>query len=316
MGSTTVRDRIIATAESRKGIPYCLPPDGQTTLDCSLFVLLTLRDAGVGLPPGARTAEQIRQACERIELDQTEPGDLLFFEHTYDPGGQPGPDGRIASHVGITLGNGNGQMWDCHSSSGDSGLPGVGITAINEYYWTPKLFEARRPPGLDGGSDAGESAGGAGEQGGGDAGQAGPGGALFRVTSTGVRLRENPGTAGQILVADLGEAAELVAVDDRQVAADGHTWRHVRATGGQEGWVAAEFVKSVPANLYEVTDDGVRLRGAPGLDGQVVTTLKKGMVLSGAHGDVREADGMTWRHVAANGSSGWVAAQYLARRGG
>ena len=312
MGAPAVRERIIATAASRKGILYCLPPDGVTTLDCSLFVLVTLRDAGVGLPGWARTAEQIRQACTRIELDETQPGDLLFFEHTYEPDGPPGPDGRIASHVGITLGPGNRQMWDCHASSGDSGLPGVGITQINEYYWDPKLFEARRPPGLDGGSDGGEAGGG--ERG--DGSRAGANGALFRVTTGGVRLRAAPSTSGQILVADLGESTELTAVDDQQVAADGHTWRHVQEPGGQVGWVAADFLEAVPPVLYTVTEDGVRLRAAPGLGGRIVTTLANGTLVTAVRRDAEHADGLAWRHVAVNESSGWIAAEYLARRDG
>ena len=321
MGASAVRERIIATAASREGTLYSLPPDGVTTLDCSLFVLVTLRDAGVGLPAWARTAEQIRQACTRIELDETEPGDLLFFEHTYEPDGEPGPDGRIASHVGITLGAGNRRMWDCHCSSGDSGLPGVGVTEINEYYWEPKLFEARRPPGLEGGTDGGTADGNAGgaEPGDGEPSDGEPGhaglGAVFRVTTGGVRLRAAPGTSGPIVVADLGEATELIAVDDRQVSADGHTWRHVRAPGGEVGWVASAFLKPVPPILYTVTEDGVRLRSAPGLGGRIESTLAQGTVVVDLRVDVEQADGRAWRHVAASGSRGWVAAEYLARRG-
>ena len=318
MGSTAVREQIIATAASRKGTPYCLPPDGVNTLDCSLFVLVTLRDAGVGLPSWARTAEQIRQACTPIALDQTEPGDLLFFEHTYDPGGEPGPDGRIASHVGITLGAGNRRMWDCHSSSGDSGPPGVGITEINEYYWEPKLFAARRPPGLVGdvgdGSDQTGSDGDGGT-GGGDIGHSGLGGAVFRVRTGGVRLRAAPGTSASILVADLGASTELMAIDDQAVPADGYTWRHVRAPAGQVGWVAGELLEAVPPTLYTVTEDGVRLRAAPGLGGGILATLARGTVVADLRADVEQADGRAWRRVATNGVSGWMAAEYLALRG-
>ena len=232
--------------------------------------------------------------------------------------GRPaGPDGRIATHVGITLGDGNRRMWDCHSSSGDSGPPGVGITEINQYYWEPKLFEARRPPGLDGGAESGggeRGAGGEHAQGGGDHEQTGPGG-LFRVTTGGVRLREAPGTTGQVLVADLGASTELVALDDQQVSADGHAWRHVRAPGGPVGWVAADFLEAVPPVLYAVTEGGVRLRAAPGLGGAIVATLAQGTIVTGIGRDVERADGLAWRQVAADGSSGWVAAEYLARRG-
>jgi hypothetical protein len=45
---TSQRDRILESAARRKGIPYRLDPpsDGVTTLDYSLFVKLTLEEAG------------------------------------------------------------------------------------------------------------------------------------------------------------------------------------------------------------------------------------------------------------------------------
>ena len=147
---TTIGDQILAVAEQRRGIRYRLPPDpnGATSLDCSLFVVLTYRDAGVGIPGGARTAEQIRQACQPIDRSSMQAGDLLFFENTYQAAGPPGPDGKIASHVGIAIDGTGQQMWDCHASNDDTDLPGVGITAINQYYWAPKLFDGRRAAGV------------------------------------------------------------------------------------------------------------------------------------------------------------------------
>src|SRR5262245_58444489 len=132
MPATAVQSEILAEAARLRGIPYRIvpPPDGVNNLDCSLFVWQVLRNAGLPLPPGVRTAEQIRQACVRINFNEVEPGDLLFFEHTYEPDAPPGPDGRIASHVGFSQGQGTLRMWDCHASNGDSGPPGVGETDI------------------------------------------------------------------------------------------------------------------------------------------------------------------------------------------
>jgi hypothetical protein len=142
-----------AACEQRKGIPYRLdpPPDGINNLDCSLFVLQTATAAGAPFPPGVRTAEQIRQALPTIVAgnDQgwgdVKPGDLLFFKDTYDDPEPAGPDGFVATHVGWSLGAGTHQMWDCHAS-GDSNLPGVGLTNIGTDYWQEHIFEARRPP--------------------------------------------------------------------------------------------------------------------------------------------------------------------------
>jgi len=139
------RHGIIEQARARQGIPYRLdpPPDGVMTLDCSLFVLQVLSSAGVPLPAGVRTAEQIRQATVPVAFSDVLPGDLLFFEGTYDASGPAGPDGRIASHIGFSLGAGTRRMLDANDGRGN-----VGETNIGTDYWQSKLFEARRPPGL------------------------------------------------------------------------------------------------------------------------------------------------------------------------
>lgn len=221
--------KILVAAATRKGIRYGLPPNGTTTLDCSLYVLLTYRDAGYPIE-GARTAEQIRQKCDRIDLAVVKSGDLLFFEHTYEPDEPAGPDGRTASHVGISLGAGTGLMWDAHSSD-DSGLPGVGVTNIFNPYWQQHLFQAGRPrvvvapappppqpkPATDGLQP-------------------------MRVAGTnglGLRVREQPTTvsrtAGRI---DEGE----------HVQAGEHPWRWVK-TGNLEGWASADYLEPAPAEL-------------------------------------------------------------------
>ena len=139
------RSRIIQQAQARFGIAYRLdpPPDGVNNLDCSLYVLQVLDAAGIPLD-GVRTAEQIRQVCIPIPFAAVRPGDLLFFEHTYDAAGPAGPDGSIASHIGISLGAGSRRMWDANEAHG------VGETDIKGDYWQSKLFDARRPPGLIG----------------------------------------------------------------------------------------------------------------------------------------------------------------------
>jgi NlpC/P60 family len=236
----SVRETILEMAVKRQGIPYRLdpPPDGITTLDCSLFIKLTLQDAGVPLPAGVRTAEQIRQGCEPVVWDSVQAGDLVFFEGTYDAAGPAAPDGHIASHVGISLGKGTHKMWDCHAS-GESGPPGVGLTDISTDYWQPKLFQAGRPPGLPA---SGES-----EQ---PVSQV-----TFQLTEGGVRLRAQPSTSADIVVEDLGHGA-VMTLSDQVVEADGHRWRNVRTVAGLVGWVAAEFLRTpAAADSDELTDE-------------------------------------------------------------
>ena len=142
MGSgMSIRDQIIAEAAKRQGIPYGLPP-GPGQLDCSLFVLEVAKASGAALPVGVRTAEQIRQATLPVAFRDVLPGDLLFFEGTYAITEPPGPDGHVASHIGISLGAGTQKMWDANSAHG------VGLTDISTQFWQSAIFDARRLPQL------------------------------------------------------------------------------------------------------------------------------------------------------------------------
>jgi hypothetical protein len=316
--ATTTGDQILEAAAQRRGIRYRLPPDpsGTTSLDCSLFILLTYRDAGVGIPGGARTAEQIRQACpQQIDRSEMQAGDLLFFENTYQAAGPPGPDGKIASHVGIAIDGTGQQMWDCHASNDNTDLPGVGITAINQYYWAPKLFDVRRAPG------AGDA------RGGGDIPRiplSDPSGPSFRVTTAGLRLRSGPAADAQILIADLGEGSTVVAVDDQLVTRDDNQWRHLRASDGTVGWAAASFLQQIggapppppppPAKQFRVTADALRLRDQPSLSGSIVTSLPLDAVVTEVDNNKVNADGIEWHHVRTDdGAAGWVSREYLKR---
>ena len=66
-------------------------------LDCSGLVQLVYRLVGYRLP---RTAQQQYAATDRVDQDQLQPGDLVFFARTY-----PDPHDWI-THVGIYAGDG------------------------------------------------------------------------------------------------------------------------------------------------------------------------------------------------------------------
>jgi hypothetical protein len=145
----SLRDDILAQARARSKLSYSMDPlpDGITTTDCSLLVRDAVRAAGAGELP--RTAEQQRQATIPISWDEVLPGDLLFFENTYDANEAPGPDGSLATHVGISLGKGSHTMIDAHERAG----PDVGETNIGTPYWQDRAIEARRLPALVGKDD-------------------------------------------------------------------------------------------------------------------------------------------------------------------
>ncbi|HLH23238.1 MAG TPA: LysM peptidoglycan-binding domain-containing protein [Chloroflexota bacterium] len=253
------RARVLAEAARRQGVPYRLdpPPDGANTLDCSLFVLVAFRDAGLPFPAGVRTAEQLRQACEPVAWSAVQPGDLLFFEHTYEPDEPPGPDGHVASHVGIALGAGTRRMWDCHCATGDSGGPGVTQTDLSTAYWQERLFDARRPPQLPTTGAPPSPAPSlpppqlptAGAP---PSSPASPMARRYRVTDDQVRLRQAPGLTAPIL-AQLDAGTIVVALESATVSADGYDWQRVRAPDATVGWIAAAFLAPLRPDPADVS---------------------------------------------------------------
>ena len=68
-----------------------------TGFDCSGFVCWVINHSGVG-SVGRTTAEGLRQWTNTIPASERQPGDIIFFQGTYDTAG--------ASHVGIYIGDG------------------------------------------------------------------------------------------------------------------------------------------------------------------------------------------------------------------
>lgn len=99
------------------GTPYVM---GGTTpgvaLDCSGYASYVWRSAG--LLNGRLTAQGLYNYSKRTNNPQ--PGDLVFFHSTYDPG-----DGRYITHVGVYAGNGT--MYH-------SGEPNQKVS-LNNSYW-------------------------------------------------------------------------------------------------------------------------------------------------------------------------------------
>jgi hypothetical protein len=87
-----IRINIVREAESWIGTPYKYGGTTSSGFDCSGFVQTVFDKCGVSLP---RTSQQQYTYTVRINIDELEPGDLIFF----------GKRGEV-SHVGIFGGNG------------------------------------------------------------------------------------------------------------------------------------------------------------------------------------------------------------------
>lgn len=108
---------LIAEAEKYLGYPYVWGGSSpSTSFDCSGFVCWVLNQSGVA-NVGRTTANGLYNMCSIVSASEAKPGDLIFFQGTYNTSG--------ASHIGIYVGNNT--MIHC-------GNP-IQYTSINTTYW-------------------------------------------------------------------------------------------------------------------------------------------------------------------------------------
>ena len=90
--------RMITEAEQYLGYPYVWGGSNpQTSFDCSGFVSWVINHCGNGWDVGRLGAEGLKNICAIIPPSEAKPGDLIFFQGTYNTTG--------ASHVAIYCGN-------------------------------------------------------------------------------------------------------------------------------------------------------------------------------------------------------------------
>lgn len=120
---------MIAEAEKYLGFPYVWGGSSPaTSFDCSGFVSYVCNNCGVGWGFGRLGAEGLRGICSYVSAANAKPGDLIFFQGTYDTPG--------ASHVAIYVGN--GMMIHC----GDP----IQYTSIETSYWQQHFMQFGRLP--------------------------------------------------------------------------------------------------------------------------------------------------------------------------
>lgn len=121
--------KMIHEAEKYLGYPYVWGgASPSTSFDCSGFVSWVINNCGNGWNVGRQTAEGLRSCCAQVSPSQAKPGDLVFFQGTYDTPG--------ASHIGIYVGN--GMMIHCGSP--------IQYTSIETAYWQQHLMAFGRLP--------------------------------------------------------------------------------------------------------------------------------------------------------------------------
>lgn len=118
---------MIAEAEKYLGYPYVWGgASPSTSFDCSGFVSWVVNHTGWDF--GRLTADGLLGVCTPVSGADARPGDLIFFQGTYNTSG--------ASHVGIYVGN--GMMIHC----GDP----ISYANINTSYWQSHFYTFGRLP--------------------------------------------------------------------------------------------------------------------------------------------------------------------------
>lgn len=98
--------RMIHEAEKYLGYPYVWGGSSpSTSFDCSGFVSYVINHCGNGWDYGRLTANGWKNATARVQANDVQPGDLVFFQGTYNTSG--------ASHVGIVVDPVNKIMIHC-----------------------------------------------------------------------------------------------------------------------------------------------------------------------------------------------------------
>ena len=94
------------------GVPYLYGGNGKYGIDCSALTQRIYKRVGITLP---RTAQGQYDAVIHIADYEAEPGDLVFFQGTYE-------SGSYITHVGVYVGDGRmfhasaGQGYCCYTS--------------------------------------------------------------------------------------------------------------------------------------------------------------------------------------------------------
>ena len=123
-GTSSLAQKIIATAKQYLGVPYLWGGSTPSGFDCSGFVQYVLGRHGISIP---RTSKEQWTVGASVSKNQLQPGDLVFFANTYTTG---------ISHLGIYIGNNQ----FIHASSSK----GVTITDLSNSYWAARYYGAKR----------------------------------------------------------------------------------------------------------------------------------------------------------------------------
>ncbi|MDO6737726.1 NlpC/P60 family protein [Wenyingzhuangia sp. 2_MG-2023] len=119
--------KIVATAKEYKGTRYKLGGITKRGMDCSGLVYTSFLENNIKLPRISREQAKIGKT---IALNQTVPGDLVFFKTL---------NSKNINHVGIVIKNDSQNIQFIHAA-----FEGVIVSSTQERYWHKNYIQAQR----------------------------------------------------------------------------------------------------------------------------------------------------------------------------
>ncbi len=290
---------------------------------CKMFVRQVFARVGANIGPGYRAA--YLNVGTEIDPANARAGDILQISHPAN--GEAFYPGMHTAIVIENLGNGTFKVVDSNFG---------GDERVRIHNWTPRvpshlrLYAYRIDLGATGSSSSGSSGSSSNSSPAADVPEApdlAVGDEAIVATGTScLNMRDGAGLNHSRI--DCMESGGKLTVLSEPTSSNGFTWVKVQTESGQEGWVAAEYLRPAPSEdvpdapelslsqQATVDTDGscLYVRDGAGLLKSVKDCMSDGTVVDIVSQPVR-ADGFTWVEVElSNGTRGWSASEYLVSR--
>lgn len=115
-------DSMLDCIRNYMGVPYLYGGSGKYGIDCSALTQKVYKAVGITLP---RTAQGQYDRVTHISDEEVRPGDLVFFQGTYE-------SGNYITHVGVYVGN--GRMFHASSGKGYCCYSSIGTTYYKNHF--------------------------------------------------------------------------------------------------------------------------------------------------------------------------------------